>query len=167
MNKITRASCLGLLLIAEFFGALNLALAENGERWSQGGNGHWRFNQSCSSSNWRNSGGVNYFGQDWGRGGYRNHIGARSEAYQKPRYERIDRMIGYGVRSGELSRAEVREIKDRKDELRQDHNRYLRDGYMSHRERQALRQDYRELESDIWHDLNDSRQSRGRYRYNY
>lgn len=56
-----------------------------------------------------------------------------------------NRSIERGVRSGQLTRGEVRKIREEQRELRQERRAYLSDGRLSGSERRELRDDQRKL----------------------
>ncbi len=68
--------------------------------------------------------------------------------------------IRNGVRSGLLSNSEVRELREDQRDIRQKEARYRSDGYLSPREREALRDDYREFREDLNHELRDGERRR-------
>lgn len=76
----------------------------------------------------------------------------------------FEQMITQGARQGELSRAEVRELRDKQRDLGRERRRYLADGYLSQNERRELREDYHDLYGDLNHELTDGerRQSHGK-----
>jgi hypothetical protein len=75
--------------------------------------------------------------------------GLAAESFAQPDYWRgrrsTSRRIERGIRSGELTRREVREIRQEQRELRQDRRVFLSDGHLSHEERRDLRRGRRRL----------------------
>lgn len=66
------------------------------------------------------------------------------------RQEQQADLIRQGVRSGELTRAEARDLKsDYRDVLKQERE-YKSDGYLSHSERRDLQKDMNALSKDIY-----------------
>ena len=62
----------------------------------------------------------------------------------------------YGVTSGRLSRAEIRELKDKQNDLSRLRREYWRnDGYLDSRERDRLRERYADYQRDLQHELRD------------
>lgn len=72
------------------------------------------------------------------------------ESFAQARYRHryntpTNRSIERGIRSGQLTRGEVREIRGEQREIRQERRAYLSDGRLSGAERRDLRQDQRKL----------------------
>jgi hypothetical protein len=73
-------------------------------------------------------------------------------AQQHRQHERIQQ----GVRSGQLTRSETRELANQQRSLRQQERGYKSDGVMTHNERQDMRQDQRGASQNVYtqkHDL--------------
>ena len=66
-----------------------------------------------------------------------------------------NRALQYGIRSGKLTKNELRELEKDKRELSRDQARYAADGYLSNGERRELREDYQDYQHDLQHELND------------
>lgn len=90
----------------------------------------------------------------WGDTGYGGY-GGYGYGGGHPGIYRTDNLIRNGIRSGALSRDEVRDIREDQRDIREKEQRYWSDGWLSPRERKDLRGDYRDLNKDIRHNLND------------
>jgi len=66
-----------------------------------------------------------------------------------------DRAIQNGVRSGQLSWREVRELREDQRDIREKAAAYRSDGYLSPRERDSLRDDLQDFRHDLNHELHD------------
>ena len=64
--------------------------------------------------------------------------------------------IHQGVRSGELTRAEVRDLHEQRREIRQQERAYKADGHLTKAERRDLHQDMNALSKDIYHEKHDA-----------
>lgn len=64
-------------------------------------------------------------------------------------------IIWHGIRSGRLSPREAQDLRDEAREIRWKEQRYLRDGYLSRFEREALRDDWEDFHDSIRHEMND------------
>lgn len=64
--------------------------------------------------------------------------------------------IRQGVRSGELTRAEVRGLNEQRREIRQEERAYKADGHLTKAERRDLHQDMNALSKDIHHEKHDA-----------
>lgn len=69
--------------------------------------------------------------------------------------KQVDR-IRQGVRSGELTRAEAKNLKQDHRDIRQEERQYKSDGHLSKAERRDLRQDRDALSKDIYRAKHDS-----------
>lgn len=74
--------------------------------------------------------------------------------YNKPNYSPYSQ-IRNGVRSGELSPRETRELRGDLFEIKNKENHYLADGHLSKWERESLRDDYNDFRHELKHELND------------
>jgi hypothetical protein len=87
-------------------------------------------------------------------------VGLAAESFAQPGYWRgrrsVNRRVEHGIRTGELTRREVREIRQEQRELRRDRRAYLSDGYLSHGERRELRRNQRRLHRLIDRSKHDS-----------
>lgn len=66
-----------------------------------------------------------------------------------------DGAIRNGIRNGQLSNAEVRELSDDLRDIHRKEVRYGSDGYISPRERDAIREEYDDFRHDLNHELRD------------
>jgi hypothetical protein len=89
-------------------------------------------------------------------------FGLANEGYAQTRYYRgyrydtpTNRRVERGIRSGELTRGEVRHIRREEREIHQERRAYLSDGRLSPAERRDLRQDERRLNRTIRRDTHD------------
>ena len=64
--------------------------------------------------------------------------------------------IHQGVRSGELTRAEAKDLKQDRRDIRQEERQYKSDGHLSKAERMDLRHDKQALSKDIYRAKHDS-----------
>ena len=92
---------------------------------------------------------------------YGAHYGWNRNPYYSNRYDRwgngrnSNDPIAYGIHSGRLSHDEVRELREDQRDIREKRDEYLRDGYLSQRERDSLRDEYADYQKDLRHELND------------
>lgn len=143
MNRL-----LGVIAAGLIFTIPQLAQADRGGHWeSRGGRDRY-----YSSYNVRNQNHSNGFG--WGSGN-RWHENRGHYHRKHPRNSRFDGDLSHGVRTGQLSRAEVAELRDKREQLARQEWRYRRDGYLSRSEREDLRDDYQDYQRDLRHELND------------
>lgn len=73
-------------------------------------------------------------------------------AHQHRQHERIQQ----GVRSGQLTRSETRELAQQQKTLRQQERSYKSDGVMTQSERQDMRQDLRSASKDVYMQKHDA-----------
>lgn len=64
--------------------------------------------------------------------------------------------IRQGVRSGELTRAEVKDLNQQRRGIRQEERAYKADGHMTRAERRDLHQDMNALSKDIYNEKHDA-----------
>ena len=64
--------------------------------------------------------------------------------------------IQQGVRSGELTRAEAKDLREDRRDIRQEEREYKSDGHLSKAERQDLHQDMNALSKDIHSEKHDA-----------
>lgn len=69
--------------------------------------------------------------------------------------------IRQGVRSGELTRAEVRDLNQQRREIRQEERAYKADGHLTRDERRDLHQDMNALSRDIYNEKHDGEKRPG------
>lgn len=69
--------------------------------------------------------------------------------------------IQQGIRNGRLSNAEVRDLIDKKRDLKRRQDQYWSDGRLTKGERNDLKKDYRDYYKDLNHQLNDGERGRG------
>lgn len=69
--------------------------------------------------------------------------------------------IRQGVRSGELTRAEVRDLNQQRREIRQEERAYKADGHLTRDERRDLHQDMNTLSRDIYNEKHDAEKRPG------
>lgn len=97
-------------------------------------------------------------------------FGLASDALGQGRYYRGERQrIRRGVRTGQLTRDEARELRERQRQIRQERRSYRSDGRLTRDERRELRRDRRELGRNIRRerrddDRRDRRRGNGYYR---
>ena len=103
------------------------------------------------------TGGGYYQPRSWGYGG--NLSGGSYGSGYRPGALKGDYLVQRGVQSGELSRAEVRDIREEQRDIREKEQRYYSDGRLSNREWNDLRGDYKDFDKDIRHNLNDGERS--------
>lgn len=90
-------------------------------------------------------------------GAHRHHAPAkhRDPGVNHRQHHQNDR-IRQGVRSGELTRAEVKDLNQQRREIRQDERAYKADGHLTRDERRDLHQDMNALSKDIYHEKHDA-----------
>ncbi|HEX8719007.1 MAG TPA: hypothetical protein VF736_00065 [Pyrinomonadaceae bacterium] len=97
-------------------------------------------------------------------------FGLASDALGQGHHNRDDRnRIRRGVRSGQLTRDEAQELRQRRRQIREERRTYRSDGTLTRDERRDLRRDRRELGRDIRRerrddDRRDHRRGNGYYR---
>ncbi|MBK6630460.1 MAG: hypothetical protein IPG33_05120 [Betaproteobacteria bacterium] len=69
--------------------------------------------------------------------------------------------IGQGVRSGDLTRSEVRRLEGEQRHIRREERRYLSDGHLSRAERADLRHDQNRASRHIYDEKHDGQQRQG------
>ena len=89
-------------------------------------------------------------------------FGLASESFAQTRYYRgyrynhpTERRVERGIRSGQLTRGEVRDIRNQERDIRRERRAYLSDGRLSPGERRDLRHDERRLNRTIQRDTHD------------
>ena len=99
---------------------------------------------------------------NWQHGYHGNYQPPRSVphyGYSNPRYSShntdLNSALGWGVRSGALSNAELRELRGKQQSLRKEEAAYWADGRLDKHEAKDLRNDYRDFRNDLQHELND------------
>jgi len=85
------------------------------------------------------------------RSDYHPHAAPPSSSFR----EHADQAIWQGARSGQLSVREEQELRDMEQHIINDQRRYTRDGYVDWGERNDVRQDEREFEQKLNHELHD------------
>lgn len=75
---------------------------------------------------------------------------------------RYDQAIRNGIRTGQLSGDEVRELREDQRDIREKEAAYRSDGYLSPRERAKLQDEIQDFRGDLRHELNDG-ERRGRW----
>jgi 5-methylcytosine-specific restriction endonuclease McrA len=75
---------------------------------------------------------------------------------QNARQVRQDRRIRHGVRTGQLTREETRDLVRQRNEIRQDERAYKSDGSYTAAERAEVRQDLNQLSRDIYREKHDA-----------
>lgn len=75
-------------------------------------------------------------------------------SHNKPKFFAYSQ-IKNGIRSGELSPRETRELREELFDIKRKENHYWADGYLSKWERESLRDDYKDFRHDLKHELND------------
>lgn len=88
--------------------------------------------------------------------GYNHHQVNQRQHHQQGR-------IGQGMRSGELTRHEARQLGAEQRGIRQEERRYMTDGHLSRYERADLRHDQNAASRHVWQQKHDGQQ-RGDYR---
>lgn len=150
MNRMKLLAVTALLLLAP-----STALADyKFGGWGNGRGPRWADSRSCDRNPRWNQGHYNngYYNNSWD--GYRNSgFGLNQYSDQ----------IRYGVRSGQLSNREVRELEERRRQIQLDAAAYRADGRLSNRERNELREDIRDYREKLNHELNDGERRRIRY----
>lgn len=76
---------------------------------------------------------------------------------------RQDHRLQQGVRTGEITRDEAKQLRQERRDIRQEEREYKSDGKLSREERKDLHQDLKDLSKDIYRDKHDGeRRSRAR-----
>lgn len=88
-----------------------------------------------------------------GWSGYNGYYHPRGYAYGSS-WGRND-VIRDGIRNGQLSEREARELRGDLRDIQEKRSRYLADGRLSNNERRDLRDDYQDFRKDLNHELND------------
>lgn len=84
----------------------------------------------------------------------RTHVQQRDPGVNHRQHHQTHR-IQQGVRSGELTRAEARDLNHQRRELRQQERAYKADGQLTRAERRDLHQDLNALSKDIYNEKHD------------
>lgn len=156
MNPITRLFVVPLGIV---FCLPVIARADHEDARYRYGNGQygneWRGNEGAR---WR-WGDEQRYHDSWGRRPtpYDSHswsspafgFGARENGFG------VENAIRDGARRGELSRAELRDLREKQQNLERERSVYWADGRLTERERQDLQNDYRDLEKDLNHNIRD------------
>lgn len=93
---------------------------------------------------------------DWNHNGYHAQGAQFNSGYW-------DNAIAHEYRVGNLSRDEVRKLEHERADINRERARYLSDGYLSHREREDLRDDIQDFRHDFQHQVNDDEYRRRRW----
>ena len=88
-------------------------------------------------------------------------LGLTADTFAQGRRDRW--RIRNGVRSGQLTRDEARELRSRRRELRQEWRGYRRDGTLSRSERREIRRDRRTYNRQIWRQRHDDDWNNGSF----
>lgn len=110
------------------------------------GRSHWGWYQHDGSGNWHHN--------EWSTDDHRFHPRSGED-------RRFDYLIQQGVRNGELSRSEVRDLREHEREVEQEEARDLADGHLSHQEKKQLEKDENGLYRDLDHQLHDGEHAGG------
>lgn len=79
----------------------------------------------------------------------------RDQGVNNRQHHQNDR-IRQGVRSGELTRAEVQDLNEQRRDIRQEERAYKADGHLTKAERRDLHQDMNALSKDIYNEKHDA-----------
>ena len=111
--------------------------------------------ENAQADSWRNRCGTPGRFYSSGQPGYTSY-GYNNSGY-KSFYgnSRLNGAVQNGIRNGELSWREVREVRRDERELRRKQAAYYSDGYLSRGERRDLRNERRDLYKDLRHNLRD------------
>lgn len=90
-------------------------------------------------------------------GAHRHHAPAkhRDPGVNHRQHHQNDR-IRHGVKTGELTRAEVKELKQQRREIRREEHAYKADGHLTKAERRDLHHDMNALSKDIYNEKHDA-----------
>lgn len=88
-------------------------------------------------------------------------FGLTAETFAQGRGDR--RRIRSGIRSGQITRDEARELRTRRRQIRQERRTYRSDGTITRAERREIRRDRREYDRQIRHERRDDDRRSGSY----
>lgn len=167
MNRMKLLASTALLLLTP-----TMAFADNHIRWGNWGYGNgprWSNSQNCNNGDRYGNSGWNHYRNSGYSNGYSNGYG---NGYNNGYYNNGNRGFGqsrdadeirYGIRSGQLSNREVRELADRRRQIEMEAASYRADGRLTPRERNEIREDYRDYREKLDHELNDGERRNRRY----